>query len=95
MKHCTSVEKTHEERASRGVPSGDWFGEFVAYLVFGLFMMPLLWHLSAAVNEPWAYTMRGVAMMLWPCQWAFWLGKKAATASSPNTVHEPTPAEPQ
>lgn len=51
---------------------GDWFSFFVF-----LFMYPAVWYLATKVNEPWAYTMRGVALMLLPVQWAFYLGQKS------------------
>lgn len=52
------------------------FPEFLIYLAFGCILVPALWFLAAEVDEPWAYTARGVALMLWPCQWAFYLGKR-------------------
>lgn len=69
----SKTRKTSPARCASG-----WLGEVVTYAIFGLILMPALWTVSNRLNEPWAYTARGIALMLWPCQWAFWLGRKSA-----------------
>jgi cytosine/uracil/thiamine/allantoin permease len=65
--------------------------EFISFVVFGVIMIPILWMAAEQVNEPWAYTMRGIALMLWPMQWAFWLGQNYVRFLMPNAGSEPPP----
>lgn len=82
-------EKPSTQRGASLVVRCASFGEVAGSLAFGAVMLPLLWVTCDAVNEPWAYTARGAALMLWPCQWAFWLGRKSVISVWTNVKSEP------
>lgn len=81
-----NTEQAKESGQTAELRSSGWLGSFVSFVIFGAIMLPLLWEVSGRVNEPWAYTMRGVALMLWPCQWAFWLGQKSRSLPNAGDV---------
>ncbi|MDP1580715.1 MAG: hypothetical protein Q8M02_10570 [Candidatus Didemnitutus sp.] len=52
-----------------------------------LITLPLylvLWSAAEILNDATGYVVFGVSLMLWPCQWAFDLGRSAARPNDDN-----------
>lgn len=80
-----------EQQAVRLVGSGGWFdslplnaGDTVVVHAVSLLLLAVAWQTANLLDETWAYRMTGAAAMLWPMQWAFWLGQRNPNAGRSN-----------